>query len=180
MGKNKVIKNLFIIIILISLLIGCLGWKKVKTLKSNENISFNKVSEEYNRIDNKTFSVLTKENNLGFSKNNIGLVTSADIAEQSCTSLLGDPADKKTPSPAFLLTYAFKVIRYVAIVILVVMSMLDFIESTSSQDKDSVNKAISKTITRIILCVIIFLLPSLLEFILTLLNDHAVNICINA
>ena len=60
------------------------------------------------------------------------------------------------------------------------MSIMDFIESVSSQDKDSMNKAISKTVRRIIYCVLIFLLPSLLEFILTLLNDHAVNICINS
>ena len=101
------------------------------------------------------------------------------IPEHNCTSLLGDPSDSKTPTPAFLLTYAFKIIRYVAIVLMVVLSIMDFIESASSQDTDSISKAMNKAIKRLVFCVIIFLLPSLIEFVLTMLNDRAVNICIN-
>ena len=100
-----------------------------------------------------------------------------DLAEMSCTSLFGDPGTSGTP--AYYLTYAFKIARYIAIVLLVVLSILDFIESTASQDQDSVSKAINKTIKRLVLCIIIFLLPSLIEFILTLLNNRAANICIN-
>ena len=100
-----------------------------------------------------------------------------DLAELSCSSLFGDPGTSGTP--AYYLTYAFKIARYIAIVLLVVLSIMDFIESTASQDKDSINKAINKTIKRLVLCVIIFLLPSLIEFILTILNDRAANICIN-
>ena len=105
---------------------------------------------------------------------------SITIPDHSCTSLLGDPSvGMPDPSPAYLLTYAFKIIRYIALIILVVLSTMDFISSVSSQDKDSINKAINKTIQRAIICVIVFLLPSIIEFVLTFLNDRAVNICIN-
>lgn len=105
---------------------------------------------------------------------------SITIPNHNCTSLLGDPSQgPDNPSPAYLLTYAFKIIRYIALIILVVLSIVDFISSVSSQDKDSLNKAINKTIHRAIICVIIFLLPTLIEFVLTFLNDRAVNICIN-
>lgn len=102
------------------------------------------------------------------------------IPNHNCTSLLGDPNQgPDNPSPAYLLTYAFKVIRYVALIILVIASIMDFVSAVSSQDKDSLNKAVNKTIQRTIICIIIFLLPSIIQFVLTLLNDRAVNICIN-
>ena len=107
-------------------------------------------------------------------------INNSYVPTHSCTSLLGDPSvGMPNPSPAYLLTYVFKIIRYIALIILVVLSTMDFISSVSSQDKDSINKAVNKTIQRAIICVIIFLLPSIIEFVLTFLNDRAVNICIN-
>lgn len=106
-------------------------------------------------------------------------VPTADIPTHNCTSLLGDPNDKSTPSPAFLLSYAFKVLRYVAIILLVVLSIMDFVSSVSSQDTDSLKKAVNKTIRRAILCVIIFLLPYIIEYVLSFLNDNATKICIS-
>ena len=102
-----------------------------------------------------------------------------NVPNHNCTSLLGDPTDKDTPSPAFLLSYAFKVLRYVAIILLVILSIMDFVSSVSSQDTDSLKKAVNKTIRRVILCVIIFLLPYLIEYVLSFLNDNATKICIS-
>ena len=116
-----------------------------------------------------------------YERKNYTVLTIPDIPELNCTSLLGDPLQgPDKPSPAYLLTYAFKIIRYVALILLVVLSIMDFVSSISSQDKDSINKAVNKTIQRAIICVIIFLLPSIIEFVLTFLNDRAVNICINS
>lgn len=125
---------------------------------------------------------IKKEGNYSLSISNYeeaSKVPTVNVPNHNCTSLLGDPAKSNPPSPAFLLSYAFKVLRYVAIILLVVLSIMDFVSSVSSQDTDSLKKAVNKTIRRAILCVIIFLLPYLIEYVLTFLNDNATKICIN-
>jgi len=93
-----------------------------------------------------------------------------------CESLLGDPKDGQ--SPAYYLSVAFKVLRYVAIIILIVMSTMDFVGAVSAQDNDAIQKAVRKVIIRAISCVIIFLLPTLVEFILQFINENT-TVCIS-
>jgi len=57
---------------------------------------------------------------------------------------------------------------------------MDFVGAVTSSDDDSLKKATSKLITRLILCVLIFLLPMLIKFILKYLNNRAIDLCINA
>ena len=64
-------------------------------------------------------------------------------------------------------------IKYVAIIILLVLSAMDFLSATASKDEDSLKKAVNKFIIRLILCVVIFLLPTLLQFILQIIFDNA-------
>lgn len=130
-----------------------------------------KNAEKIKKDENYSLSILDSEE--------ASKVPNVDIPTHNCTSLLGDPTKSDPPSPAFLLSYAFKVLRYVAIILLVVLSIMDFVSSVSSQDTDSLKKAVNKTIRRAILCVIIFLLPYLIEYVLTFLNDNATKICIN-
>lgn len=94
----------------------------------------------------------------------------------NCESLFGDPKSEGTP--AFYMTVAFRVVRYVAIIILVLMSVLDFVSATAASDNDALKKATNKLIKRAILCVIIFVLPTIIAFVLTYLNDRAVDMCI--
>ena len=56
---------------------------------------------------------------------------------------------------------------------------MDFVSSTASQDTDSLKKAVNKVIKRLIICVIIFLLPMLIEYVLSFLNNRAIDMCIN-
>ena len=97
--------------------------------------------------------------------------------EQNCKSMFGDP--KEAGTPAYYLSIAFKYIKYIAIIILVVFSILDFVQAVTAQDNDALNKAVKKTITRLVLCVIIFILPILINLLLTIINDRAMSICIN-
>ena len=93
----------------------------------------------------------------------------------SCNSLLGDPTNEKMP--AFYVTKFFSIMKYIAIILLIVMSTFDFIGAVGANNEDSIKKATSKTITRLILCVVIFLLPELIEFVLKYLNDRAIDLC---
>lgn len=94
---------------------------------------------------------------------------------QECESLLGSPT--VYGSPAFLLNKAFQVVRYVAIILLVALSVFDFVSAITSNDENAIKKATSKTIKRAIICVIIFFLPLLIELILKYLDDQANSLC---
>lgn len=97
------------------------------------------------------------------------------IVGQDCTSLLGDPDTASTP--AYYLRIAFSVIRYVAIIILVVATVIDFITATAQSNEDALQKAMKKALIRFVLCIVIFVLPTLITFILRYLNDRAIDMC---
>lgn len=97
------------------------------------------------------------------------------IVEQDCESLLGDPDTASTP--AYYLRIAFSVVRYVAIIILVVATVIDFITATAQSNEDALQKATKKALIRLVLCIVIFVLPTLITFILRYLNDRAVDLC---
>ena len=100
-----------------------------------------------------------------------------EIEPSSCESLLGIPTDPLTP--AYYLTLVFKIIRYVAILLLIVLTVMDFMSALASHDDDEINKTMKKTFKRLLLCVLIFLLPILIQFILNILNNEAIENCIN-
>jgi len=99
-------------------------------------------------------------------------------AIDNCESLLGNPDTEG--QPAWYLTKTFEIIRYIAIGLVLVFTIMDFVGAVTSSDDDSLKKATSKLITRLILCVLIFLLPMLIKFILKYLNNRAIDLCINA
>ncbi len=92
-----------------------------------------------------------------------------------CQTLLGSPND--TGSPAYYLVFAFKVVRYVAIILLIVLSVIEFVTATASSDQESITKATKKTIRRFVLCIVIFALPTLLNFGLNFLYDRKMEVC---
>ena len=86
------------------------------------------------------------------------------ISEASCDSLLGsvDNPDE----PAYYLELAFTIIKYVAIIILIVFSMKDFAMAIIKKDEEAVKNATAISVKRFVYCVIIFVLPILVKFIL--------------
>jgi len=95
----------------------------------------------------------------------------------SCMSLLGDPKDSVNKPPAYFLALVFDIMKYAGIVLLIVLTILDFIGAISSHDESMLNKAMNKAIRRAILCVVIFLIPTLLEFVLSYMNNQAISTC---
>ncbi len=108
--------------------------------------------------------------------NEIEPVVVEDIT--ACKGLFGNPEFMQGGSdPAYYLTVAFSVIRYVAIILLIVLTVIDFVGAVASQDNDIMNKAIKKLGKRFVLCIIIFLLPSLIKFILQYIYDRSIDLC---
>lgn len=97
----------------------------------------------------------------------------------NCESLLGSPDAKDPASPAYYMSFAFSIIRYVAIILLIVLTMMDFVSAVASQDNDILKKAATKAVQRAILCVIIFILPTLIDFVLQFIHDASISDCIS-
>lgn len=87
-----------------------------------------------------------------------------------CYSLLGNPEDNINKPPAYYMNFVFNLIRYIAIIAFVVLTIVEFFKATTSGDQDALKKALQKTIKRLIIAVIIFFLPILINFVLELLG----------
>lgn len=97
----------------------------------------------------------------------------------TCDSLLGSTScpSGQNCEPAFYIQVIFNVMKYVAIILLIVMSILDFLGAVGSSDDGAMKKAANKCIVRLILCVLIFLLPTVLEFIFTFMKMYTTSTC---
>ncbi len=84
--------------------------------------------------------------------------------DMDCYGLLGMPEDPN--SPAYWLQLALKIMRYVAIAALLILSTIDFVMAITKQDNDALKKAIQTTIKRFIFAVLLFFVPLLTEFIM--------------
>ena len=77
------------------------------------------------------------------------------------------------------MSFAFSMMRYAAIILLIVMTIMDFTSALAAQDNDIMRKSISKLGKRAVMCVIIFLLPTLIDFVLQFLHQSQVSDCID-
>ena len=88
-----------------------------------------------------------------------------------CQSYLGNP--NQNGSPAYYLQFAFNLIKYAAIVMLFAFTIVDFTKAVASSKDDAIKKAGQNAIKRLIIAVIIFFLPILIEFILSLVGIYS-------
>lgn len=68
-----------------------------------------------------------------------------------------------------LLADVYHLIRGAAIVLVVVLGVMDFIKATASNDADALKKAGNKFMKRIIVLAILIMLPTLIEFVMSLI-----------
>lgn len=85
---------------------------------------------------------------------------------ENCDAILGDP--KKDGTIANFLQQAFTIISYAGPILCLVLSIMDFAKAAASQDKDALVKTGKKTIKRIVLALILFFLPVLINFLFPL------------
>lgn len=106
------------------------------------------------------------------SSNDVKPLTEAEMFEllppelTDCVSLLGYKTNSN--DPAYYINMAFNILKYLAILFLVVFSMADYFKAVVSKDEDALSKATRNTIKRFIYCIIIFVLPTLILYIFEL------------
>ena len=90
-------------------------------------------------------------------------------AGDNCPAL-GDPTNSQYP--AYWLQWILNVMKYVAIVALLVLITTDFVKAVASNDKDALKKAGTTAIKRFIYCVILFFVPIIVNFIMNLFGVY--------
>lgn len=98
-----------------------------------------------------------------------------DFTADDCESYLGDP--EKAGTPAYYLDFIFDLIKYAAIVILLILSIFEFIKATASSNQDAMKKALQITLKRLLIAVIIFFVPSIIMFLLELFGIAGASTC---
>ena len=88
--------------------------------------------------------------------------------KNECQYILGDP--DKSGSFAYYLDITFRFIKFLAPILLIVLSIVDYIKVIASSDADLVNKTNKKTIIRLIFALLLFMLPIIISTILSLLG----------
>ncbi len=87
-----------------------------------------------------------------------------------CDSIFGDPTN--CGCPAYWIQWVLTVMKYVAIGALLIFTTLDFIKALVANDKDALQKAITTVSKRFIFCVIIFFLPIIIDFFMSLIGAY--------
>ncbi len=103
------------------------------------------------------------------------VVTAADTCTKCpstdiCDSIFGDPGCDKCP--AYWIQWILNLMKYIAIIALLVFVIVDFIKALVQNDKDAIKKAGMSAAKRFIYCVLIFFLPIIVEFFMSLLGAY--------
>lgn len=91
------------------------------------------------------------------------------LINEQC-SAFGDP--NVIGTPAYWMQQALEIMKYIAIVALLVLSTLDFIKALAQNDKDALKKAGNTTVKRFIYCVLLFFAPMIVEFMMSLFGAY--------
>lgn len=81
-----------------------------------------------------------------------------------------------------IIDWLFKIIqwiRYLVPILLILLSVMDFIKAVASDSEDEMKKVGAKFVKRLIVAALIFLLPLVLEFILGIFNIDTKNFCLS-
>lgn len=113
----------------------------------------------------------TITNNNVVITSNIKSELNRNISVMDCTSYLGSPDN--VDHPAYWLQKILDIMKYVAIIALLVLVILDFIKATVNNDKDALIKAGSTSMKRFIYCVLLFFVPTIVKLVLELFGIYS-------
>lgn len=77
----------------------------------------------------------------------------------------------------YALQDAFTFIKFLAPVLVIVLSSMDYIKAITSHDAEGLKKANSKFIKRLVIGVLIFLLPYILDFLFEAFGVYDIQTC---
>lgn len=91
-------------------------------------------------------------------------------AENENCPAFGDP-DIET-DPAHWIQWTLDLMKYIAIIALLVLVISDFLKALVENDKDALKKAGSRALKRFIYCVLLFFLPTIVSLIMTMFGAY--------
>lgn len=148
-------------------------YKEQELKKLDEELKSGKITEEEHQEKTNNWSASGEEvatdveemlQNIVYG--NGGIIKDWDAS--TCDSILGKENDPN--APIYYLNFAFDLIKYAAIILFFVLTIIEYFKAITSNDNDALKKATQKTIKRLILCVIIFFLPILINFLFKILG----------
>lgn len=115
-----------------------------------------------------TFSIFISNVN-ALSKNEV-MNSSINVLEvqENCEAVFGDP--EKEGDFAHYLQQIFNVMKFLAPALVIVLSIIEFIKAAASDDKDALMKSTKKTGIRLFLALLLFFLPTVINFLFELLG----------
>lgn len=89
---------------------------------------------------------------------------------KTCREIIGDPTTKY--SFAYYMDLSFKFMQILGPIILIVVSIVDYLKALANGDAESIKKINKKTITRMIAVLLLFMFPVVLKVILNIFGIH--------
>lgn len=157
------------------------------TCLSNTNHTYQKDSKKLSSVV-KDYDIV-EDTRQAISKETLDKYASGDLklnitlnfdVGSGCSSYLGSPeynSEADVQSPAYYLQFVFNLMKYLAIILLFVLTVVEYAKAIPSGKDDAIKVATMNTFKRIILAVIIFFLPILIEFILKLVGIYSADGC---
>ncbi|MCM1370358.1 MAG: pilin [Clostridium sp.] len=94
--------------------------------------------------------------------------SSTENNTNTTTNFSGKLIDDKTQE---IIDWALNLIRIVGIILMIVLGMLDFIKATAAGNEEQVSKAKSSFVKRLIACVVLFILPFIVNILIDIVNN---------
>ncbi len=94
----------------------------------------------------------------------------------NCSSYFGSPEDKE--DPAYYLQFGFNLLKYASIILLFGLTIADFAKSTISDKQDELPKTLKKALKRLIVVVIIFFIPIIIQFAFEMFGIYTDPSCV--
>ena len=131
------------------------------------------IRNEIDTLEGNKEDIANQAGDMGISENELDAAYSSfknnlEWEEGGCASYLGHIDDPN--APAYYLKFAFNLIKYAAIVLLFVFTIVEFAKAVASSKDDAIKKASQNTVKRLIIAVIIFFLPLLIDFVFDILG----------
>lgn len=86
--------------------------------------------------------------------------TGSSVGTVDCGTLLGDYREPN--DPMYWINWGLNLMKYIAIISLLILVTMDFLSAMTQNDKDALAKAGKKALRRFIYCVILFFIPKLI------------------
>lgn len=150
---NKSLKRLLITFLLIFSLFVC----SPVFADNNENTNSLDNSSEVSK------NVKTDSNTDNLDVNNL---VKSNSGKYTCEQLLGSKDTKGTVM--HLLSDIYGIMRIAAVILVIVLGMLDFTSAVAASDSDKLNKAGKIFTKRLIILLVFFLIPNLVNLIITI------------